>query len=51
MKKDIDWGKLGFGSITTDKRYVADYREGQWQEGRLTDERVRRYPPVLPGGI
>ena len=38
MKKDIDWGNLGFGYITTDKRYVADYREGQWQEGRLTDD-------------
>lgn len=38
MKKDIDWGNLGFGYITTDKRYVADYREGQWQEGCLTDD-------------
>lgn len=38
MKKDIDWGNLGFGYITTDKRYVADYKDGQWLEGGLTDD-------------
>jgi branched-chain amino acid aminotransferase len=28
--KDIDWGKLGFGYIETDYRYVAHYKDGKW---------------------
>lgn len=37
-KKDIDWGNLGFGYITTDKRYVAMYRDGKWDNGTLTED-------------
>ena len=37
-KKNIDWGNLGFGYIQTDKRYVSDYKDGAWDEGRLTDD-------------
>lgn len=37
-KKDIDWGNLGFGYITTDKRYVSNYKDGAWDEGVLTDD-------------
>ena len=36
--KDIDWGSLGFGYIKTDKRYVANYKNGAWDEGCLTDD-------------
>jgi len=25
MKKDIDWGSLGFGYVKTDYRYVSNY--------------------------
>lgn len=35
-KKDLDWGNMGFDYINTDVRYVADYKNGQWQEGYLT---------------
>ena len=37
-KKNIDWGNLGFGYIQTDKRYVSDYKDDAWDEGRLTDD-------------
>lgn len=37
-KKDLDWGSMGFGYQTTDYRYVANYKDGQWQEGALTED-------------
>jgi len=37
-KKNIDWANLGFGYIQTDKRYVSDYKDGAWDEGRLTED-------------
>ena len=38
MAKDIDWGSLGFGYIKTDKRYVSNYKNGEWDEGTLTED-------------
>lgn len=37
-KKNIDWSNLGFGYIQTDKRYVATYKDGKWDEGTITDD-------------
>ena len=37
-KKNIDWSNLGFGYIQTDKRYVASYKDGKWDEGALIDD-------------
>ncbi|MDE6731107.1 MAG: branched-chain amino acid aminotransferase [Oscillospiraceae bacterium] len=37
-KKDIDWGNLGFSYMQTEKRYVANYKDGAWDDGMLTDE-------------
>lgn len=37
-KKNIDWDNLGFGYVKTDKRYVSDFKDGAWDEGRLTDD-------------
>jgi branched-chain amino acid aminotransferase len=37
-KKDLDWGSLGFGYVQTDKRYVANYKNGAWDAGTLTDD-------------
>ncbi len=36
--KQIDWANLGFGYIQTDKRYVANYKDGAWEEGGLTED-------------
>ena len=35
-KKNIDWSNLGFGYIPTDMRYVANFKDGKWDEGELT---------------
>ncbi len=37
-KKDIDWSNLGFGYVKTDKRFVANYKNGAWDEGQLTSD-------------
>ena len=38
MAKDIDWGSLGFGYVKTDKRFVANYSKGAWDDGALIDD-------------
>lgn len=37
-KKNIDWGNLGFSYMQTDKRFVANYKDGAWDEGGLVDD-------------
>lgn len=38
-KKNIDWESLGFGYVKTDYRYVSNYKDGAWDEGKMiTDE-------------
>ena len=37
-KKNINWSELGFGYMQTDKRFVANFKNGQWDEGCLTDK-------------
>ncbi|HBZ63728.1 MAG TPA: branched chain amino acid aminotransferase [Lachnospiraceae bacterium] len=37
-KKNIDWSSLGFGYHDTDKRFVANYKDGAWDEGALIDD-------------
>lgn len=37
-KKNIDWSNLGFGYIKTDKRYVANYTNGAWDDGVITED-------------
>lgn len=37
-KKNIDWENLGFGYITTDKRYVANFKDGAWDDGTLIED-------------
>lgn len=37
-KKNIDWENLGFGYYKTEKRFVANFKNGQWDEGCITDD-------------
>ena len=37
-KENIDWANLGFGYVQTDKRFVANYKDGAWDEGTLTED-------------
>ena len=38
MAKNIDWSSLGFGYVKTDWRYVANYKDGKWDDGALTED-------------
>ena len=37
-KKDINWGELGFGYVKTDLRFVANYKDGKWDDGALIED-------------
>ena len=37
-KKNLDWENLGFEYHETDKRYIANYKDGEWKEGKLTSD-------------
>ena len=37
-KKNIDWANLGFGYVNTDKRFVANFKDGTWDDGQLTED-------------
>lgn len=40
-KKNIDWSNLSFAYMKTDYRYVSDFKNGAWDEGRMiTDDTV-----------
>lgn len=40
-KKNIDWANLGFGYMKTDYRFVANYKNGSWDDGVITtDENI-----------
>ncbi|MDE7076176.1 MAG: branched chain amino acid aminotransferase, partial [Clostridia bacterium] len=38
MAADINWGELGFGYIKTPYRFVAEYKNGKWNQGGLTTD-------------
>ena len=37
-KKNIDWSNIGFSYMKTDQRYVANYKNGAWDEGALVED-------------
>ena len=37
-KKNLDWGNIGFSYVTTDYRYVSNYKDGKGDEGTLTED-------------
>lgn len=38
MSKNLDWSNLPFGYQETDKRFVAEYKNGAWNEGKLISD-------------
>ncbi|MCD8371833.1 MAG: branched-chain amino acid aminotransferase [Clostridia bacterium] len=38
MSVDLDWGNLSFAYLKTPYRYVSDFKDGKWDEGRLTGD-------------
>jgi len=41
-KVDIDWSKLGFDYIKTDYRYISVWKDGKWDDGKLTEDNMLR---------
>ncbi len=38
---NIDWQNLGFGYMKTDYRFVSNFKDGKWDEGKMTtDDKV-----------
>ncbi|NLM01522.1 MAG: branched-chain amino acid aminotransferase [Treponema sp.] len=37
-KKNLDWSNLSFGYTKTDKRFVANFKDGKWDDGVLTED-------------
>lgn len=37
-KKNLQWSQLGFKYMVTDKRYVANYKNGAWDKGALVSD-------------
>ncbi len=37
-KQNLDWGSIGFAYHETDKSYVANYKDGKWDDGILTPD-------------
>lgn len=37
-KKNIDWSSLGFSYIKTDKRFIAHWKDGKWDDGKLVED-------------
>ena len=37
-KKDMDWSSIGFNYHATSERYVANYKDGAWDEGEMTTD-------------
>lgn len=37
-KVNVDWSKLGFSYQPISQRYVANYKDGKWGKGGLTDD-------------
>ena len=42
--KDLDWNNLGFSYIKTDYRFIAHWKDGKWDEGKLTTDNIATYP-------
>lgn len=38
VNSTIDWNSLGFSYIKTDFRYVSHWKDGQWDQGKLTED-------------
>lgn len=38
MTKNLDWANIGFGYRKTDYRYVSNFKNGNWDDGVLTND-------------
>ena len=40
--KEINWDELGFNYIKTDFRYISVWKDGKWDNGKLTEDNMLR---------
>ncbi len=38
VKKEIDWGSLGFSYTKTDSRFVSQWKDGVWDDGAMVED-------------
>ena len=43
----INWDELGFDYIKTDYRYISTWKDGNWDEGKLTKDNMLTISEVL----
>lgn len=48
MAVEIDWDNLGFSYMKLPYRYLAYYKDGQWQKGELTEDATLHIPESSP---
>ena len=46
-KKNLDWGNLPFGYMKTSKSFVANYKNGEWDEGKLTSKHGTKFSALF----
>ncbi len=39
-RKDIDWDNIGFSYMKTPYRYISVWKDGKWDEGKLTEDNI-----------
>lgn len=39
-KADLEWSKLGFAYIKTDKRYLSHWKGGSWDNGKMIEDNM-----------
>ena len=37
-KQNIDWANIGFGYMPIGERFVANYKDGKWDNGSTTPQ-------------
>lgn len=48
MSVNLDWGNLGFSYMKLPYRYLAYYKNGQWEKGELTEDATLRMSESSP---
>ena len=38
MCANLDWSSLGFGYVKTPYRYVSEFKDGKWDDGKLSED-------------
>ncbi len=53
MTVNIDWDKLGFDYMNLPYRYVSYWKDGQWDDGKLSEDAnitINEGSPILHYG-